>query len=44
MAEGYTLIVLSNYDPPVAIKLGRMVRGWRGEAVDDDEGPPRKHG
>ncbi len=46
MPEGYTLIVLSNYDPPAAEKIGRLVRGWRGEPMDDEDGPPhppRKH-
>ena len=27
---GYTLIVLSNYDPPSAEQIGRKVRGWLG--------------
>jgi CubicO group peptidase (beta-lactamase class C family) len=28
--DRHTLIVLSNYDPPVAEKLGEKVRGWMG--------------
>lgn len=24
----YTVIVMSNYDPPSAEKLGRQIRGW----------------
>ena len=27
-ADGYTLIVMSNYDPPSAEKVARQVRGW----------------
>jgi CubicO group peptidase (beta-lactamase class C family) len=27
-ANGYTLIVMSNYDPPSAEKVARQVRGW----------------
>jgi D-alanyl-D-alanine carboxypeptidase len=38
MDGGYTLIVLANYDPPVAENLGRKVRGWLGMA-DDNMGP-----
>jgi CubicO group peptidase (beta-lactamase class C family) len=30
MDQGYTLIVLSNYDPPAAEKVGQAVRGWFG--------------
>jgi CubicO group peptidase (beta-lactamase class C family) len=30
MDQGYTLIVLSNYDPPSAEKVGQAVRGWFG--------------
>lgn len=30
MEQGYTLIVLSNYDPPAAIEVGKSVRGWFG--------------
>jgi CubicO group peptidase (beta-lactamase class C family) len=40
MDGGYTLIVLSNYDPPVAEELGRKVRGWLG-MPDDEDGPGR---
>jgi D-alanyl-D-alanine carboxypeptidase len=36
MAGGYTLIVLSNYDPPSAEQIGRKVRGWLG--LGEDEG------
>jgi CubicO group peptidase (beta-lactamase class C family) len=43
MAEGYTLVVLSNYDPPVAEQLGRRVRGWLG-MPDEEHGRIRKHG
>lgn len=35
--ERYTLIVLSNYDPPVAEDLGQKVRGWMG--IEDERGP-----
>lgn len=28
VASGYTLIVLSNYDPPSAEKVGRQIRAW----------------
>ena len=38
--EHYTLIVLSNYDPPAAIEVGKKVRGWMGMA--EEEGPPRR--
>ncbi|HEV2847224.1 MAG TPA: serine hydrolase, partial [Thermoanaerobaculia bacterium] len=34
---GYTLIVLSNYDPPSASKIGETVRGWMGMS-DGPEG------
>ena len=34
---GYTLIALSNYDPPSASKIGETVRGWMGMA-DGPEG------
>ncbi|HKI05445.1 MAG TPA: serine hydrolase domain-containing protein [Thermoanaerobaculia bacterium] len=37
MDGGYTLIVLANYDPPVAEKLGEKVRGWFGFV--DEDGP-----
>ncbi|HEX3552981.1 MAG TPA: serine hydrolase domain-containing protein [Thermoanaerobaculia bacterium] len=30
MPQGYTLIVLSNYDPPAAMDVGKAVRGWFG--------------
>ncbi|MBW8875673.1 MAG: beta-lactamase family protein [Acidobacteria bacterium] len=30
MDQGYTLIVLSNYDPPAAMDVGKAVRGWFG--------------
>ncbi len=30
MPQGYTLIVLSNYDPPAAMDVGKSVRGWFG--------------
>ncbi len=30
MPGGYTLIVLSNYDPPSAMKVARQVREWMG--------------
>jgi len=26
--KGYTLVVLSNYDPPVAMEVARQVRSW----------------
>lgn len=26
--SGYTVIVLSNYDPPSAVKVGQQIRGW----------------
>lgn len=35
MPGGYTLVVLSNYDPPVAEKLGEAVRGWFGILEED---------
>ena len=41
MDDGYTLIVLSNYDPPVAGKLGRQVREWLG-MPDEEAGPGRR--
>ncbi len=28
---GYTLIVLSNYDPPSATEVGKKIRGWLGQ-------------
>ncbi|MGB9179623.1 MAG: serine hydrolase domain-containing protein [Pyrinomonadaceae bacterium] len=28
IGNGYTLIVMSNYDPPSAEKVGRQIRGW----------------
>jgi CubicO group peptidase (beta-lactamase class C family) len=34
MPQGYTLIVLSNYDPPSAEKVGQAVRGWFGFGGD----------
>ena len=34
---GYTLIALSNYDPPSATRLGETVRGWMGMS-DGEEG------
>jgi CubicO group peptidase (beta-lactamase class C family) len=43
MDQGYTLVVLSNYDPPVAEKLGQTVRGWLG-MLDEGGGRVRKHG
>ncbi|MEA2601741.1 MAG: hypothetical protein QOF89_2733 [Acidobacteriota bacterium] len=30
MDQGYTLVVLSNYDPPAAENVGKAVRGWFG--------------
>jgi len=33
---GYTLIVLSNYDPPSAEQIGRKVRGWLGLGGEED--------
>jgi D-alanyl-D-alanine carboxypeptidase len=39
MPDGYTLIVLSNYDPPVAEKLGEKVRGWFG--IVEEDGPAK---
>lgn len=35
--EQYTVIVLSNYDPPAALEVGRKVRGWLG-IVEEEEG------
>ena len=35
--DHYTLIVLSNYDPPSAERLGELVRGWFG--VVEEDGP-----
>jgi CubicO group peptidase (beta-lactamase class C family) len=35
--DHYTLIVLSNYDPPSAERLGEMVRGWFG--IEGEDGP-----
>jgi hypothetical protein len=26
--SGYTVIVMSNYDPPSAEQVGRQIRGW----------------
>ncbi len=26
--SGYTVIVMSNYDPPSAVKVGQQIRGW----------------
>lgn len=37
--DHYTLIVLSNYDPPSAERLGELVRGWFGIV---EEGGPGK--
>ncbi|HEX6904058.1 MAG TPA: serine hydrolase domain-containing protein [Thermoanaerobaculia bacterium] len=34
--EHHTLIVLANYDPPVAEKLGETVRGWMGISEDGE--------
>jgi CubicO group peptidase (beta-lactamase class C family) len=28
IASGYTVIVLSNYDPPTAERVGRQIRSW----------------
>jgi len=28
--RGYTVIVLSNYDPPIAERVGRKIREWLG--------------
>lgn len=30
VGNGYTIIVLSNYDPPSAVRIGRQLRGWIG--------------
>lgn len=35
---GYTLIALSNYDPPSAGKIGEAVRGWMGMSDGGPEG------
>lgn len=37
--DHYTLIALSNYDPPSAERLGELVRGWMGIRTQD--GPVR---
>lgn len=37
----YTLIVLSNYDPPAAIEVGKKVGGWMG-IVEEEDGPRRR--
>ena len=29
--SGYTLIVMSNYDPPSAMEVGKKIRGWLGQ-------------
>jgi hypothetical protein len=34
---GYDLIVLTNLDPPAAMRVARMTREWLG--VSDDNGP-----
>jgi D-alanyl-D-alanine carboxypeptidase len=37
---GYDLIVLANLDPPAAMRVARMVRGWLGVHEGGGPGPP----
>ena len=39
VAGAYTIVVMSNYDPPTAEKVARQVRVWLGAPVGD--GPRR---
>ncbi|MEP6921444.1 MAG: serine hydrolase domain-containing protein [bacterium] len=39
VAGAYTIVVMSNYDPPTAEKVARQLRGWLGAPVGD--GPRR---
>lgn len=40
--EHYTLIVLSNYDPPAAVEVGKKVRGWMGIQEEEGRGVRRR--
>jgi CubicO group peptidase (beta-lactamase class C family) len=35
LGGGYDLIVLTNLDPPAAMRVARLVRGWLGESMTD---------
>lgn len=36
--EHYTVIALSNYDPPAAMEVGKKVRGWMGIVDEEEDG------